>query len=49
MDFLLNMGFIDIEVSQIDSSNRYVVAKWNGESGADPNYFPSEISDIHEI
>lgn len=46
---LHDMGFINIEITQIDSSNRFASAVWNGETGADPEYFPSEISDIHEL
>lgn len=48
---LIDMGFINVEVttSESDSNNRYVSAVWNGSTGADPNYFPAEISDLHEI
>jgi len=46
---LIDMGFINVEVTQQDGNTRYASAVWNGSTGADPNFFPPEISDLHEI
>ncbi len=46
---LMDMGWIEVEITQQNSNTRYAVAKWNGETGADPAYFPPEISDLHEL
>lgn len=46
---LHDMGFINIDISLLDSSTRYAIATWNGETGADPSFFPEEISDLHEM
>lgn len=48
---LHDMGFIDIDITDPkDGSNmRFVVATWNGSTGADATTFPPEIVDVHEI